>query len=324
MPGRRVTLLGPQGTAPDIGPCLADAGIRGQVALVRAGYQEREADDAQMIAAMGVPTVNLALHARANEVFQEDPDFATAYAARQQRLRHLQAFYRVRLDYIDQAARAIQIRHVPAELLAEEERISIDQFRRLDADHIERCDLVRAAFDAQWHMAERPVIARHRAQLGELLVGCEALVIAGGHVASLLNRLALFDMLGLAADKPVFAWAAGAMVLAQRIVLFHDYPPYGSDLAQVLDAGFGFAPDVVVLPDPQRRINLEAHDGIQRFARRMAPATCVAMDFGARLVFERGVVQHAHAIRLTTSGQVERDWEGTPSRFSRPVIGVGP
>src|SRR2546421_9433254 len=105
MPGRLVTLLGPQGTAPDIGPCLADAGIRGQVALVRAGYQEREADDAQMIAAMGVRAVNLALHARANEVFQDDPDFAIAYAARQQRLRQLQTFYRVRLDYIDQAAR---------------------------------------------------------------------------------------------------------------------------------------------------------------------------------------------------------------------------
>ena len=62
-------------------------------------------------------------------------------------------------------------------------------------------------------------------------------MIAGGHVASLLNRLKLFDVLGLAAGKPIFAWSAGAMVLTDRIVLFHDYPPYGSDIAQVLDAG---------------------------------------------------------------------------------------
>ena len=67
-------------------------------------------------------------------------------------------------------------------------------------------------------------------------------MIAGGHVASLLNRLALFDVLELAAGKPVIAWSAGAMVLTDRIVLFHDYPPYGSDIAQVLDAGFGLAP----------------------------------------------------------------------------------
>ena len=38
------------------------------------------------------------------------------------------------------------------------------------------------------------------------------------------------------------------MVLTDRIMLFHDYPPYGSDIAQVLDAGFGLVPGYVVLP----------------------------------------------------------------------------
>ena len=40
-----------------------------------------------------------------------------AYTARQQRLRHLQAFYRVRLDKIEDAAKTISVRHVPPELL---------------------------------------------------------------------------------------------------------------------------------------------------------------------------------------------------------------
>ena len=101
--------------------------------------------------------------------------------------------------------------------------------------------------------------------LADAVDGCEALVISGGHVASLFNRLALFDVLGLIGNKPVIGWSAGAMVLTERIVIFHDYPPYGSDIAQVLDAGFGIASGVVALPDPKRRVNYEARAGIQRY-----------------------------------------------------------
>jgi hypothetical protein len=153
-----------------------------------------------------------------------------------------------------------------------------------------------------------------------LISTAEALVIAGGHVASLLNRLQMFDVLAASGEKPIIAWSAGAMVLTDRIILFHDYPPYGSDIAQVLDAGFGLVPGYVVLPDARRRINLEARVGIQRFARRMAPATCVAMDHGARLFFEDGELVSANATRLTTTGDAERNWVGEASRFSTPYL----
>ncbi len=316
----RVVLLGPQGTTPDIGDALAELGIRGPVALVRAGYQEREADDAAMIATLGVPAVNLGLHTRSVSVFREDGEFTAAYQARQHRLRHIQTFYRVRLDKIDDAARTVSVRYVEPELLEQEEKVSVDQFRHIDADHIDRCNQLRATFDARWRPAQRPLIAKHHDELRAILDSTEALVIAGGHIASLLNRLQLFDVLGLAAGKPVFGWAAGAMVLTDRIVLFHDYPPYGSDIAQVLDAGLGLAPGIVVLPDPRRRVNYKATLGIQRFARRMAPATCVAMDPGARVVFENGAIVRAIGARLTTAGQVEQDWDGAPSRFSSPFL----
>lgn len=329
-----VVLLGPQpGPHPDgtgapqtnhAGRVLAELGIRGRVALVTAGYQEREADDAKLIAALGVAALNLKLHARANEVFAGDADFTAAYQARQQRLRHVQSFYRIRLDKTDEAARMISVRYVEPELLEQEEKVAVDQFRQLDLDHMDRCTTLRKAFDARWPLDERPLIARHRAELRADLADSEALVIAGGHVASLLNRLALFDVLGLATGKPVIAWSAGAMVLTERIVLFHDFPPYGSDIAQVLDAGFARAPGVVVLPDPRRRIDLQARAGIQRFARRMAPAMCIAMDHGARVVFEGGKITQASAARLTTTGVVEPDWDGSPGRFSRPYLRGAP
>lgn len=317
---RKVVLLGPQGLVPDVGSVLAELGVRNKVALVRAGYQEREMDDAEMVATFGVSAFNLRLHGRSTEVFRDDPDFTAAYSLRQQRLRHLQAFYRVRLDKIEEAAKNISVRHVAPELLEQEERVSIDQFRHIDAEHIERCNELRAEFQAQWNMAERPVIAKHRAELKQEMESCEALVIAGGHVASLLNRLALMDVIELAKGKPIIAWSAGAMVLCDRIVLFHDYPPYGSDIAQVLDAGFGLTPGIVVLPDPRRRVNLDARQGIQRFAHRMSPAMAVAMNVGARIDFNDGRISRANAMHLTPSGDVDRAWDGTARKMSSPFL----
>ncbi len=318
---RVVALLGPQhGATPDVGAALAELGIRGQVALVTAGYQEREPDDAAIVASLGVPAVNLKLHARATEVFAGDPEFAAAYRARQARLRHIQSFYRIRLDATDDGARRIAVRHVDSKLLAQEEKVSVDQFRQLDVDHIERCAALRREFDDTWHSLARPLVASHQAELRHALEGCSALVIAGGHVASLLNRLVLFDVLELARFKPVIAWSAGAMVLTERVLLFHDYPPYGSDIAQILDAGLGLVGGIVVLPDAKRRVRFDDRGGIQRFARRMAPATCVAMDPGARVIFEGGKIAQASAARLTSSGEVETSWTGRASRFSSPHL----
>ena len=313
-----VVLLGPQRVdpvvrggvaAPDVGVALAELGVRKQVALVTAGWQEREADADPLVRALGVEAVNLTLHARSQDVFTADPALTAAYSARQELLRHLQSFYRIRLDKTDDAATAISVRHVEPELLAQESRVSVEQFRQLDVDHLDRCRAIHAAFEDRWQLPARPAIARHRDELRALLEPAEALVIAGGHVASLLNRLKLFDVIGLAAGKPIVAWSAGAMVLTDRVVLFHDFPPYGSDIAQVLDAGFGLVPGLVVLPDAARRVRQDDRDGIGRFAQRMAPATCVAMDPGARVTFAAGRLTTAHAARLTPEGDIDRSWQ---------------
>ncbi len=305
-----VVLLGPQHVSIDAHLVLRDLGITGRIALITAGWQEREDDDAALIAGLGVPAVNLRLHARAEEVFAADAPLREAYKERQELLRHLQTFYRVRLDHTDAAAHAISVRHVEPELLAQEWQVSVELFRQLDRDHLERCRAIHTSFETRWQLGTRPVVARHRRELGELVSGAAAVVIAGGHVASLLNRLKLFDIIGLAAGKPVLAWSAGAMVLTDRIVLFHDFPPYGSDLAQVLDAGFGLVSDLVVLPDPRRRIRIDDHAAIARFTQRMAPSTCLALDHGAVVIIEGSRILRGAAEKLTTTGQVDTNWAG--------------
>src|SRR5436309_2408785 len=80
--------------------------------------------------------------------------------------------------------------------------------------------------------------------------------IAGGHVASLLNRLQLFGIGELAAGKSIFAWCGGAMVVTERVVLFHDSPPQGTGAPEVLDAGLALVGDVVAFPQPEFRLAL--------------------------------------------------------------------
>ena len=307
---RSVVLLGPQQATMEVGRTLSELGVTEPVTLVTAGWQERETEDEALVAQLGVPAVNLRLHARTDERFAKDPELKVAYQARQELLRHLQDFYRVRLDYADDAARAIAVRLVEPELLEQEHKHSIDELRHLDRDHVRRCQQIHATFDARWKLAERQAVARHRQEIRDLISPTAALVIAGGHVASLLNRLKLFDVLSMIGPRPVIAWSAGAMVLTERIVLFHDYPPYGKDIAQVLDAGFGLAPGLVVLPDPGRRIRRDDLAGIARFAQRMAPSTCVAMGHGTQVVFENGQVTRALVDSLQTTGVLERGWAG--------------
>jgi hypothetical protein len=306
--GAPIVLLGPQTDFAEIGEVLDELKVAGTVALITTGWQENEREDEALVEQLRRPAVNLALHARSERVYAQEPLYAKARAARQARLQHLQRFYRMRLEAIDEAARAIGVRHVEAELLLEQQSITVAQMRQLDADHLQRCQAEWTAFDQQWPAAEQASIASERAAIAELLGQCAAIVIAGGHLTALLNRLRLFDVLATVGQQPIIAWSAGAMSLSDRIVLFHDSPPFGKNLAQMLDVGLGLARGVVVMPDPRHRLRTDEPQGIARFTQRMAPAQCLAMDPGARLVFRGGHLSKAFADRLRPDGKIDRGW----------------
>jgi hypothetical protein len=303
-----IVLLGPQTDFAEIGEVLDEFKVAGTVALVTTGWQENESEDEALVEQLRRPAVNLALHARSERVYAQEPLYAKARASRQARLQHLQRFYRMRLEAIDEAARAIGVRHVDAEILQEQQSITVAQMRQLDEDHLQRCQAEWTAFDQQWPAAEQASIARERAAIAEQTAQCAAIVIAGGHLTALLNRLRLFDVLATVGNKPIIAWSAGAMSLTDRIVLFHDSPPFGKNLAQMLDVGLGLASGVVVMPDPRHRLRTDQPQGIARFTQRMAPALCLGMDPGARLVFRGGHLVKGFADRLLPDGRMERGW----------------
>ena len=307
----KIIFLGPQPRDfRDVAQVVSELDFDKKIGLISAGWQENELDHSALIHALDRETVNLELHGRSEIVAEKEEEFVQAWALRQKHLRHLQEFYRVRLDAIDEGARTIAVRHVSDALLEEQREITVAQLRHLDDDHLRRCRKLREEFDEKWRPFERPALAEHREAIGALIEDCGLLLITGGHVVALLNRMRLFSIPEKITELPIVAWSAGAMTLTEKIVLFHDSPPFGKNLAQVLDFGLGFCSGVVALPDLSRRVNLDQTTGIGRFAKRMAPSRCIGLDPGGLLTFEKGeLVDTKNSALMKHDGSVQWEWK---------------
>jgi hypothetical protein len=301
---RALGLLGPQRLTPTLIDAVRALGVDGPLATVTAGWQEREADAQELVEHLKGRALPLELHRLAEDAFAQDEELARAHHARQEAFRRLQDLYRFRLDAAKRVVRELMRRgsvngngrakngarnghgdgHADAALRAERED-AIEAVRRLDARHLERIDAIHAEWDAEVKPWQRPAVARHRAAIAKTLDGAAGLAIAGGHVAVLVNRLRLFGVLELLGEKPVIAWSGGAMVACERIVLFHDHPPQGAGNAEVLDRGLGLAPGLVLFPHAKRRLSLGDPARVAMLARRFEPATSLALDDGAHLLF---------------------------------------
>ena len=272
-----VVLLGVQRFNPTLGDAVKALGVTGRRAVITAGWQEREAEDDDLSAHLGGRTVNLRLHARGEELFTEDPELRAAHRERQDALRHRQDFYRIRLEHALEADQVIGLRAAPPEIALDEAEVSIGAIRDLDRTHLTGCAKEHARFETKMQTATRHSVQRHREELARILVDCDSIGIAGGHVATLITRLVLFGIGQLAAGKTVFAWSGGAMAVTSRIVLFHDQPPQGPGATEVLDAGLGLAPGVIALPQPEQRLHLDQQARLDRTVRRFAPDRCLLL-----------------------------------------------
>ena len=219
----------------------------------------------------------------------------------------MQRLYRRRLRHALAAIGELSHEKDESRILDNERRAAMRAIKTLDAQHLRRIRAIHDQFDKNMQATTRPVVAAHRSRLQELLDGSGALLIAGGHVQVLLNRLRLFGLLELAGDKPIIAWSAGAMCLADRVVLFHDFPPQGPGDAEVAETGLGLCPGIVPLPHATNRLNLDNKARISAFARRFSPARSITLDPGAMLVW-RGdkLIESEKTFRLTRSGTLAR------------------
>lgn len=324
---KAVVLLGAQRFDPTLRAAIDELGVTGKIATITAGWQEREADDDDLTEHLDGRDVNLMLHERAEQVFREDAEFLAAHRERQALLRLRQDFYRVRLEHALDAAYVIGKRSAPSAILDDESRTSIEAIRNIDALHLDRCARDRQEFEARMRPSERPALQRHRKEIEAILADCEAIAIAGGHVASLLNRLELFGIGELAGGKTIFAWCGGAMVVTERVVLFHDSPPQGTGAPEVLDAGLALVGEVVAFPQPEFRLALDDRERLRLLARRFAPAQCVALPSRSRVTWMKtgpSSLRGAFAIREDGSHPFEGGSIPPPAESDANAPGLAP
>ncbi len=299
-----ITLLGPQRFNPHVADVFSQAKVDGSIALITAGWQEREAEINELSEHLKLPTQNLALYQRGDQLFSEHSDFHRDYRARQSMLRRLQRLYRTRLERLLDSARVL-MRAENDELIDEARDAAIEDVRRLDEHHLNRIEKTHLEFRQTWPLDRLPELVRHRNEIQEILGSCTALCIAGGHVVVLLNRLRLFGIKSLIQDLPIVAWSAGAMAIAERIVLFHDSPPQGAGNPEVLETGLALFKGLVPLPHAKRRLRLQDSVRVSLFSKRFEPRLCLTLDEGAQAQYMNDHWTHNQVAQvLSTDGTI--------------------
>lgn len=298
-----VLILGPQLRTPNLARSLAAVGMAGPIAAITAGWQEREGELAALEEHLAQPVQDLRLYARAETMFAADPELHAAYRGRQAALREAQDLYRLQLDHAKAAAR--ELAHITPDTpaLRRARAGAIAALRRLDARHLATIEAEYRRFETAWRPLARPALVKQRTEIEATAARAATVLVAGGHVAVLVNRLRLFGLGPLLHGKAIAAWSAGAMALTSRVLLFHDRPPQGAGNAELLDRGLALLKDAVFLPHAASRIALDDPVRTSILARRLAPAHAYTLDDGDWLVFRDGrLLAGSGSRRLTRTG----------------------
>lgn len=275
---RQLILLGPQPRYASLQAAVSRLGLRGPVALITAGWETEELEDQDLQSAIGIKAINLRLFVRTEQLFHDDPELIQLLKARQDELRHLREVYNDRLDHLLSVARKVIRRKDDLIDLDAERESSIEMVRQLDQQYLQRTSEIIDSYEQRLQIADRPLVAANRQEIRRILDQVDAILISGGHVAVILNRLKIFGILETHQHLPVIAWSGGTMALSHQIVFFHDSPPQGPGSPEVLRAGMSLFQDVLPLPDARSRLNLDDRARVELFARRFNRFQCVIFD----------------------------------------------
>mgnify|MGYP002630961574 CR=1 FL=1 len=254
-----IVVLGPQRPTPNLGRALDRLGARGPVALITAGWRHDEEDISPLVRDVARPTRHLPLYAWFEEVTHRHPDESARYRQRTRRVRAWKRGYRIRLHAAMAALVELdELALADPELYQSSLQAALAQIIALDAE-VPATLLSLRATEPPWTRA--PILG-YRERVAEAFRTCDTVALAGGQVATLLNRLRFFGVGPLLREfwergGNLVAWSAGAMVLTERVMLFYDHPPDGPGHPEVLDAGLGLIRDLTLFPAAAQRLDLD-------------------------------------------------------------------
>jgi len=297
-------LLGPQSPQANLRQAVDAIGVDGPVVVISAGWRDSEGEIDELREELGRPLEDLMIYHRAEEIFARETDLRDLQRERQDKLQELQELYRIRLGPTITAARKLMRATTQPELLRLEQRAAIAQVRALDRHHLRRIQSIHHDFDLRRAQLHIPAATAAREAVQRQVANAGLVLIAGGHVAVLLNRMRLFRLGQELAMKPVVAWSAGAMALSERIVLFHHHAPQGRRDAELLDAGLGIVRGRILLPHARTRLDWDNRKRMALFSRRFSPANCCTLDNGSLLQLDDDrLLSTANSFVITRSGQ---------------------
>ncbi len=283
--------------------------------VLAAGWQQDEGEEEVLRRHLGPEASVLPLYGWFEVVMREVPDLRAAYRARQDALIRLRALHRIRLSGALQVVRELL---TDAEDPAGQHALTLAKahVRELDAELMQACADIHAEHGRPWR--EEPIVQRLQERAREILEGARAIVLTGGNVAVLQNRMDFFDVGSAivarrASGTPVIAWSAGAMVLTEKIVLFYDDPPEGEpQFPEILEGGFGLVRELVLLPHARQRLRLDDASRVGILADRFAPATCLGLENGAWLDWEASAERWVNRGPASTASHLEPDGAVVP------------
>lgn len=305
--GRKRLILGPQRPRVHLGEAMLRFGMsQERIAVISAGWQEAEGDIEDIRQDVQLPMEDLGLYDRSNIVFATDPPLYAAYRERQDRLTEQQRMYRLRLKQLKIAVRqTLRADGLPA-IVAPERRHAVSQLRALDRHHQRQVEKAHARFDNEFNVTTSAPLAEHTEAVHEVLASVGTVIITGGNLLVLMNRVRLFGLADALAGKNLVGWSAGAMLLGERIVLFHDRMPQGRQDAEIIDTGLGMLEKVIVLPDARHRLRTGNTLRMSALSRRFSPNTCLLLNNGAAAFFEdEKLVAHEHVTYPSLNGQIK-------------------
>ncbi|MGN6754034.1 MAG: Type 1 glutamine amidotransferase-like domain-containing protein [Intrasporangium sp.] len=280
-------LLGPQRFTVTVTAAVRALDVDGPIAMVNAGWLEREEDDGELASLLDGRGRNLRLYHRMVDVMTKDTAFAKGALAFREQQEELRDFYGLRLQAAVDTVRAVRHRSSPHGLKSAAFASAAQAVRDVDRWYAAQLKGLYREMGRHVSVWESPVIGWHRGEIEAMLEGCAAVVIAGGHVGVLLQAFRLFS-LELPEEIPVVAWSAGAMALTDRVVLFHDFTHQEVTAPEYHDRGLGRLPGIIALPHARRRLRLGDPDELALLARRFPRKQLVLLDDGTFLRFPTG------------------------------------
>ncbi len=280
---------------------------RGKIVVISAGWQAAEGDIEGIRGEVEQPVDDLQLYQHCEAVFAKDPELHAAYRQRLETLTELQHHYRLRLKQHNIAVRQTLRATGSPDVLVEERHHAMEQLRALDLHHRSQMNAAQARFDREFNVITSPALATHTKAVHEQLAEADTVIITGGNLLVLINRLRLLGLKSLLAGKNIVAWSAGAMMLGDVVVLFHDRMPQGLRDAEVIDEGLALLSNSYVMPDAKNRLRIGNKLRMSAMSRRFEPAVGYQLNSGSMALFEGGKLIDSQAVRYSSgTGIIER------------------